>query len=83
MDLLNDLLDKLKLGQIAFWLAAAAVVLFVIMLFLAASMPKLRKNLSIGMFVLAVVFLLILSPMKTTLQEITNFLPGGAATGGE
>lgn len=81
MDLINKFLTELQVNRLAQLLLAAAVVVFIIMLFAGASMPKLRKNLSIGFFVLGLAFLLVLKPMQTKIQEIGNFITVGDTTG--
>jgi dipeptide/tripeptide permease len=82
MDLINKFLDELQANRLAMLLLGMAIVVFIIMLFAGASSPKIRKNLSIGFFVLGLAFLLVLSPMKTKIQEIGNFLPGAGETSG-
>ena len=82
MDLITKLLDQLQANRLAQLILGIAVVLFIIVLFFGASVPKLRKNISIGFFVLGLLFLLVLAPMKAKIQEIGTFLPGAGETSG-
>lgn len=84
MELINNFMNAVQANRLAQLILGIAVVLFIIVLFFGASIPKLRKNISIGFFVLGIAFLMVMGPLKTKIDEIGTFLPGsGAPTGGQ